>query len=222
MNPLLIIATANPHKVREIGQILHEMLPEVPVELRSAADFPWIESPVESGSTFAANALIKARAFAEATGRLALADDSGLVVDALDGRPGVQSARYAATTRTRIDRVLEEMAGVATSLRTARFECHMALVDGHGDHVIRQGTVHGLLTEAPRGDSGFGYDPIFELTEPEYRDRTMAELSSEEKNALSHRGRALRALAPILAASLRAGRVIHPEAGTDQNLPPSR
>ena len=219
MNLLLIIATANPHKVGEIGRILHEMLPEAPIELLSAADFPRIEPPAETGSTFAANALIKARAFAEATGRLALADDSGLVVDALNGRPGVQSARYAATTQARIDRVLDEMTGVARPRRTARFECSMALVDGQGCHAIRQGRVRGLLTEAPRGLSGFGYDPIFELTEPAFRGRAMAELSSEEKDALSHRGRALRALAPVLAASLRAGRIIDPEAGADQNLP---
>ncbi len=207
MNPRLLIATANSHKIEEIRQILRGALPGEALEVLSAADFPRIEPPEETGETFEANALIKARAYADQTGLLTLADDSGLVVDALGGRPGVRSARYAATVPACIERVLREMRDVEPPRRTARFECHLALVDGHGAYGVRRGLVHGILTPAPRGSAGFGYDPIFELTEPEYQGRTMAELSAAEKNSLSHRGRALRAMAPVLTASLRAGRL---------------
>ncbi len=199
----LLIASGNPHKAAELGQIMHEALAGVEFIILSAADFPGLEPPEETGATFAENALLKAHFYANASGLLTLADDSGLEVDALGGRPGVQSARYAATDQLRIARVLEELSGVPPERRKARFICVAALASPTGEALIRAGAVAGRITLAPRGTNGFGYDPIFELIEPPHAGRTTAELSPAQKNAISHRARALRAIAPELAARVR-------------------
>ncbi len=206
--PQLLIASNNRHKVDEIIQILQSSakLPE-PLEILCAADFPDIPAPEETGATFLENALIKAQAYAHATGILTLADDSGLAVEALGGRPGVQSARYAETTEARNAKVLEEMIGVPSENRGAAFVCVIALADGEGKTLTREGTVHGRITDAPRGANGFGYDPIFELMESDWAGQTTAELAAEQKNAISHRGRALQATAPALAQCLARGRI---------------
>lgn len=201
----LILGSANRHKVKEIERMLREELDGVEFELLSAADFPDIAEPEETGETFEANALLKARYYAEASGLPALADDSGLAVDALGGRPGIYSARYAETSAARNQRVLDEMKGVEEARRGAHFICVMALADPEGRAVTREGRVDGKITHAVRGEGGFGYDPIFELTETEYAGQTTAEISAEAKNALSHRGRALRAIAPAVRRSLLAG-----------------
>lgn len=203
--PRLLLATGNAHKVGEMHALITGLLPGLDFELLSAADFPDVPEPVEDGDTFEANSLIKAQAYAQATGLLTLADDSGLVVDALDGRPGIHSARYAETNDGRIQRVLDELQGVAPEKRTARFECVMALVASEGRSVTRRGKVEGMITAAPRGEGGFGYDPIFELRETALAGKTMAELTPEQKNGLSHRGRAMELIASALHASLVIG-----------------
>lgn len=196
----MILATRNAHKVRELGEILPEAaIHALPDE---------VELPPETGSTFEQNALIKARAAREATGEVVIADDSGLEVDDLDGRPGVYSARYAgenATDGENLAKVLADLdaatAGEADGdgSGSARYVCAIALVDDRGEHLFR-GTCEGRLIQHPRGDGGFGYDPAFvpEATGPEDQ-RTMAELSPDEKNAISHRGAAVRLLAEHLS-----------------------
>lgn len=186
----MILASRNPHKVREFG----ELLPGV--GLRPLPD--GVEPPPETGETFAENALIKARAAREATGMAVVADDSGIEVEALEGRPGVRSARYAGETATdeeNLARVLRDLAGSGGS-RSARYVCVLALVDEAGEEHLFEGECTGRLIPEPRGSGGFGYDPAFvpDDTGPG-DDRTMAELSPDEKNGLSHRGRAARALA---------------------------
>ena len=147
MNPphpaQLLIATGNIHKVREIGQILQALPGLEHLQLISAADFPQLEPPDESGKTFEANALLKACAYARSTGLLTLADDSGLVVEALGGRPGVYSARYAESSALANARLLEELRGVPSERRDARFECVMALADAQGGWVTRRGVLTG-------------------------------------------------------------------------------
>jgi len=204
----LLVASGNRHKIEEIRRILEKLTGTAGLRLLSAADFPRLAAPEENGATFEQNALIKARAWAEATGRLTLADDSGLVVDALGGRPGIHSARYAASDAECIARVLREMEGQPAERRAARFECVMALADPRGGAAIRRGVVHGRLATAPRGRGGFGYDPIFELTEGRHAGRTIAELTADDKNSISHRGRALAAIAPRIVRSLAQGRVV--------------
>lgn len=199
----LLIATGNRHKLEEIAAILRVLLPHTLFDFLCAGDFQQIPEPVEDGTTFEENALIKASTYAEATGLLTLADDSGLVIDALDGRPGIHSARYDKTPQARIDRVLRELDGVATAQRGARFVCAVALCDGAGRHVVRRGTVEGRITTAMRGADGFGYDPIFEVHEPQHGGLTLAELPAAEKNGLSHRARALVAVRSDLEAALR-------------------
>ena len=185
----LILSTRNAHKVRELEPLLapHELtlLPEE------------VELPPETGETIEANALIKARAAHQATGRPAVADDSGIAATALDGRPGVRSARYAgedATDEENLAKLLREVPpGGDTHVA---YECVLAYVDDDGE-LTAHGSCEGELTHDPRGDGGFGYDPAFV---PDDRDdgRTMAELSPQEKDAISHRGRAARALAERL------------------------
>lgn len=206
--PTLLVATGNRHKVREIEQILAHLAGGADFTLLSAADFPFIPAPEETGTTFEANALLKARAYAVASGLLVLADDSGLAVDALQGRPGVYSARYAPTSEAANARLLEALQGVEAGRRQARFECVAALADPHGGAAVRRGVLAGRIAAAPRGRGGFGYDPIFELTEGPHAGLTTAEIAAEEKNAISHRGRALASLAPLILRSLAAGRVV--------------
>jgi XTP/dITP diphosphohydrolase len=206
----LLLASGNAHKVRELRDLLGS-IPEIgAVEIVTPAAFAMVAEPRETGTTFEENALLKARYWAGVSGLPALADDSGLVVDALDGRPGVLSARYAADTGARNRRVLDELQGVPIEGRGARFVCVAALVDTRGRETLRRGEVEGRIGQTPRGTGGFGYDPIFELTETSYAGRTMAELSAEEKNGISHRGRAMAAIAGALAECLREGRIVKP------------
>lgn len=189
----LVLASANRGKVAEFRRILAGL----DVTLLDAGDvaLPEVE---ETGGTFAENALLKARAAAAATKLPCVADDSGLVVDALGGEPGVRSARYAGAhgdDRANLDLVLERMRGITA--RTARFVCVAALVAPDGQEWTAEGALPGLLTERPSGDHGFGYDPIFQ---PLGESRTTAEMAPEEKDAISHRGQAFRALRPAVAA----------------------
>jgi len=186
----VILASGNAHKVRELGEIL----PGIPLEPLPAG----VEMPPETGETFAENALIKARAVRAATGAVVIADDSGIEVDALDGRPGVRSARYAgedATDGENLARMLADLERAGGDGR-ARYVCVIALIDEDGREHLFEGTCEGRVTDEPRGDGGFGYDPAFvpDATGPD-DDRTAAELTPEEKHAISHRGAAARALA---------------------------
>jgi XTP/dITP diphosphohydrolase len=185
----LVFATGNPHKVEEVAAIL-------PGWSVTSKD-PGVE---ETGTTFEENALIKARAVALATGELAVADDSGIEIDALGGAPGIHSARWTAESDW-IPRVLQELSAAgadSASARGCRYVCAAAAVWPDGRDVVVRGTVEGVVADAPRGDGGFGYDPIMVPTEAGADGRTMAELSADEKHALSHRGRAFRALAELL------------------------
>lgn len=187
MEPDLVLATGNPAKVLEMSALLAG----VPFRLRSLGEFPGVIMPPEDGETYADNAVAKARAVAAATRRLALADDSGLEVDALDGRPGVRSARYGGPGLADGDRVrllLEAIRGVPPERRTARFRSAIAICDPAGGAQVVEGAVEGQLLDEPRGAGGFGYDPIF--CHPPSR-ATFAELSPALKNAVSHRGQAL-------------------------------
>ena len=179
----LVLATANPHKVREFGRLLDG----IEVEPLPAG----VTLPPETGDTFAANALIKARAAAAATGRPAFADDSGIEAEALGGRPGVRSARYAgehATDQENLDKLRAE----APAGSGLAYVCAIAHVDGDAEQVFEERCT-GRMAPEPRGERGFGYDPVF-LPDDRDDDRTMAELSDAEKDAISHRGRAARAL----------------------------
>ena len=192
-SPMLVVATRNAGKVREFD----DLLTGSGIQLRSLAEFPSAIDPEETGSTFEENALIKARAAVEVTGLWSLADDSGLCVDALDGRPGIHSARYAkGSDDTRWQRLLTELSEVPEPRRTARFVCVLALVGPDGQTVTVRGQCEGSIARSPRGEMGFGYDPVFALAPPEIR--TMAELSTAEKRAVSHRGQAFALLRPEL------------------------
>lgn len=189
----VVLATHNRHKVVELRRIMDG----APIELVSGLDLQ-IPDVEETGDTFADNALLKARACVEATGLPSVADDSGLVVDALRGAPGVRSARYAgegADDDANLRLVLERLGGATE--RSARFVCVAALVTPDGQEVTEDGVMEGVLTDAPRGDGGFGYDPIFVAVGEQ---RTNAELTPTEKDAISHRGAAFRALRPYLVA----------------------
>jgi len=200
MTHTILVATTNPGKVRELGALL-----EADVEWRSLGDFPGIAEVVEDGATFAENARKKATEYARATGLWTLADDSGLVVDALDGAPGVQSARFsgeraAGEDRSLLDhrnmaKVLELLEGVPRERRTARFVCCLCLASPEEVLIETEGTVEGLIGEREIGTNGFGYDPIFFVP---HLGKTAAQLVAEEKNAISHRGNAIRNLQPLL------------------------
>jgi XTP/dITP diphosphohydrolase len=195
----LVLATRNAAKLDELRRILE---PLVPVEVIGLGDVPAYEEVPETGATFEENALIKAREAAVRTGLPAVADDSGLTLDALNGMPGVLSARWAgsaASDAANLRLVLEQTADVPDSRRGAAFVCAAVLVTPDGaEHVVR-GTVTGTLLREPRGTNGFGYDPIFV---PDGETRTTAEMSPAEKDAISHRGKAFRALAPLIATTL--------------------
>jgi XTP/dITP diphosphohydrolase len=200
----IVLGTSNHGKLAE----LRALLSDLPVQLRSAAEVLG-EQPniVEDGATFEENALIKARAIARATRTLALADDSGLEVDALGGRPGVRSARFAherATDAESNAALLRELSEVEEGARGARFRCVLALVDPwHESEVhVAEGSCEGSIARAPRGNGGFGYDPLF-LVEGQ-DGKAMAELSELEKNRVSHRGRAVQALRAILLQLVNA------------------
>ena len=185
----IVLATRNRKKVEEISRVLQDHS----VELLSLVDFPHCPEVVEDGDTFQANAEKKAREVADFTGHYALADDSGLVVDALDGAPGIYSARYAgpeATDRANLQKVLSELKNRSTRLRTARFQCVISLATPGGEVKSFSGRVEGRIGESPQGENGFGYDPVFV---PDGHQITFAQMSDQQKDALSHRGRALEA-----------------------------
>jgi len=201
--PRLVLATHNAHKVRELRDILRPLLPGLHASDVVGAGDVGAEPPVEDGVTFAENALIKARALATATGLPAVADDSGLCVDVLGGAPGVFSARWSGRhgdDLANLELLLAQLAEVPAQHRGAHFACAAALVTPSGTEVVEEGTMPGVLLTAPRGDGGFGYDPILQ---PAGENRSAAELTAEEKNAISHRGKAFRALAPHIVAALR-------------------
>lgn len=182
----LLIATGNPGKVREYD----ELFSGLPVRCISPAEIEINLEVDESGSTYEDNATLKAVAFARASGLVTLADDSGLEVDALDGRPGLHSARYGGTGLGDADRwrmLLEELGETPWKERTARFRCVIAVASPDGELITASGTCEGVIAFGAVGENGFGYDPVFYLPE---HDCTMAQLPSETKNKISHRGRA--------------------------------
>uniref|UniRef100_A0A831T9L8 dITP/XTP pyrophosphatase n=1 Tax=Thermorudis peleae TaxID=1382356 RepID=A0A831T9L8_9BACT len=182
----IVLASSNPGKLRELQSLLP---PEV--EVVSAAE-AGVTLPPETGSTFAENALLKARAAAQQSGLIAIADDSGLEVDALGGEPGVRSARYAGPRASDADNIallLKRLEGVPEGRRTARFRAAVALVAPGGSEFLGEGVLEGQIVHAPRGQGGFGYDPVFQ---PLGENRTVAEMTLEEKNRVSHRAQALR------------------------------
>jgi XTP/dITP diphosphohydrolase len=198
----ILLATTNPHKVEEVSAILTPLGHEV----RSLASLPSVPpEPAEDADTFPGNARLKAVAYASATGLECLAEDSGLEVDALGGAPGVHSARYSGVGGTRSERdrannekLLRELRGVPLERRRARFVCAMCLAAPDGRILAEStGTYEGVIAEAEAGESGFGYDPLLFLPDA---GRTSAELTPEEKNARSHRGKAARARAERLRA----------------------
>ncbi|MGJ9529360.1 RdgB/HAM1 family non-canonical purine NTP pyrophosphatase [Actinotignum sp. GS-2025a] len=195
----VVVATGNAHKVTELRNILAPWLQEI--ELVSGAEFA-VSEPVEDGTTFAQNALIKARAYARATGLPAIADDSGLCVDILGGAPGIFSARWSGhhgDDAANRQLLLAQLADVGPANRGAHFHCAAALVTPEGREEVREGEMPGSLLTAERGSGGFGYDPIFA---PAGYSRSNAELSPEEKDAISHRGKAFAQLAPVLVQVL--------------------
>ena len=184
----LIIASNNKHKIREIKEILGGKFDEIVSLRESGID----HETVEDGKTFAENAYKKAREIAEISGEASLADDSGICIDALDGAPGIFSARFAGehgNDEANNKLVLEKLAG--KSNRSAHYTCAISLVYPDGTHVSSEGYMYGDITESPRGEGGFGYDPLFVL---KGESRTVAEMTEEEKNAVSHRRRALDAI----------------------------
>jgi XTP/dITP diphosphohydrolase len=188
------VATLNRAKGRELGALLAG----IPYDIVLLADVPGAALPEEGGRSYAENALVKARAAARFTGALSVGDDSGLEVDALDGAPGVFSARFGGgdlDDRARTARLLEALRPVPDGGRTARFRCVIAVVDPVGNEHTVEGVLEGEITRAPRGTGGFGYDPVF-LYPP--LGRTLAEISSEEKAKVSHRGRAVASLKRLL------------------------
>lgn len=202
----VVLATHNRHKLAELQEILGEVLS--PEQVASAADLELVDV-VEDGVTFAENALLKARYVARRTGRIAVADDSGLSVDVLGGAPGIFSARWSGRhgdDSANLQLLLAQLSDIPDAHRAAGFICAAAMVvprelrpDGQPLEVVELGELRGRLLRQPRGDSGFGYDPILQPTGEE---RSCAELSPAEKNAISHRGRAFRRLVPHLQASL--------------------
>jgi XTP/dITP diphosphohydrolase len=195
----VVVATSNPGKLAEIRSALALPGWEFVTPADLDADAPEVE---ESGDSFSENAFLKASAYHALFGLPALADDSGLVVDALGGRPGVRSSRYAGEKAADADnnrKLLEELDGFGPEMRAARFQCVVALIDGNGETTTACGTCEGQIGFTPKGRGGFGYDPLF--LPGETPGRTMAELELAEKNAISHRGKALRALKDRLATS---------------------
>ncbi len=197
----VLIATQNAGKVREFRRLLAQ----VPALFVGLEELPRIAAPEEDGSTFLANAITKARYYSQHFGEIALADDSGLVVDALDGAPGVHSARYGGDGLSDMDRLhllLDNLEGVPKEHRAARFECAIAVANPEcqDDFMHTTGTVEGRIIFEPRGCNGFGYDPIFV---PAGETRTTAEMSADEKDSLSHRARAIEAIVPALNGLIR-------------------
>jgi XTP/dITP diphosphohydrolase len=197
VTPRVVLATRNAHKVMEVRRILAET--GVDVDLVGVDAFPDVPDVAETGITFEENSLLKARAVSLATGLPAIADDSGLAVDVLGGMPGVFSARWAGRhgdDEANLELVLAQLADVFDEHRAASFVCVAAFAHGSDLEFVAKGELSGRLTQTPRGSNGFGYDPIFV---PDGESRTTAEMSPAEKDAISHRGRAFRALAQAMA-----------------------
>jgi XTP/dITP diphosphohydrolase len=204
MKRKILVATTNPGKIAELKAML-----DIDVELVGLADFEGIAEIEEDGVTFAENARKKAVGYAKATGLWTVADDSGLVVDALDGAPGVKSARFSGAKdrdRTLLDhrnmaKVLKLLEGVPTEKRTARFVCALCLASPEKILIETEGTLEGLIAEQEVGENGFGYDPIFFVPD---LNKTVAQLTREEKNAISHRGNAIRKLTALFIQLLHS------------------
>lgn len=195
----IILATRNEDKVREIGHILGSL----PLTLVSLKDFPGVPEIVEDGATYIENARKKALAVQQHTGLSSLADDSGLEVEALDGRPGIVSRRFAGPSATYADnnlKLVEYMKDIPFEARKARFVCVAALATADGEVRFTEGELRGYIAEAPRGEGGFGYDPLFYL--PEYG-KTVAELDAETKNVISHRAKAMVAMRHVIQSLAR-------------------
>jgi XTP/dITP diphosphohydrolase len=207
MKRKILVATTNPGKIAELRAML-----DADVDWVSLSDFSDLAEIEEDGTTFAENARKKALGYAKATDLWTIADDSGLVVDALGGEPGVKSSRFSGETakgqdRTLIDhrnmaKVLQLLKGVPKEVRTARFVCHLCLASPEKVLIETQGMLEGLIAEKEIGDSGFGYDPIFFV--PSLH-KTVGQLTAAEKNAISHRGEAIRKLKPLLEELLKSG-----------------
>lgn len=194
MSEVIVLATKNPGKVFEISTLLKGL----PYRIKTTDDYPGSPDVEETGDTLEENALLKARAICDFTGETALADDSGLEVDVLDGRPGVYSARYAGPdgiAQENIEKLLQEMAQVPFENRVAHFRCVIALVSPNGSEKVAEGSCEGVIAFETSGREGFGYDPVFI---PNGGTRTFAEMSKEEKNRISHRGIALGKLQEVL------------------------
>ncbi len=195
----LVIATLNQNKLKEFKDLLKDF----PVTILSLKDFPPISPMVEDGTSFYENALKKATIVARYTGKLAVADDSGIEVEALGGRPGVFSSRFAgekASDKENNAKLLKELEGVLPEKRGACFKCVLVVARPGGETASVAGECRGVITNEPRGHYGFGYDPIFLV--PEYN-QTFSEITPEEKNSISHRARALQKLLEILPAYLK-------------------
>jgi XTP/dITP diphosphohydrolase len=201
----MVLATRNAHKVRELREILAEVVEDLGLEVVGMEQFPDVADVVESGVTFVENATLKAVAAAEETGLPAVADDSGLAVDVLGGAPGVFSARWSGRHGddvANLELLLAQIADVPDEHRGAAFVCAAVLAMPDGRTWAREGRMPGRVARAPRGSHGFGYDPVLEVDGDV---RTAAELTPPEKNAISHRGLAFRALAPDLREALGRG-----------------
>jgi XTP/dITP diphosphohydrolase len=211
MSPRIFLASRNRTKIQEMERILREHVPDV--EVIGIDDVPAYDEPVEDRPSFEGNALLKARAAVAATGLPSLADDSGLCVDALNGMPGVLSARWAgrpdAPDKDDLNNrlLLAQLGDVPDSRRRAHFECAVAFArpgpDGAAAEIVVHGRMSGRVLREDRGSGGFGYDVLFVADEHNHPERTSAELTPEEKDAISHRGRALREIAPLVAATFR-------------------
>ena len=190
----VIIATSNEGKLKEFKELMRDL----PVEVKSLKDYPIISDIEENGSTFAENAFIKASTVYEQTGCICIADDSGLEVDALHGAPGIYSARYAGENKddqANNKKLLDAMEAVPTDQRGAQFHCAIVAIDSNGIRYDAEGIVRGSILYAPQGENGFGYDPLFYLSDFEC---TTAQLSMDQKNKISHRGIAVRKIVDIL------------------------
>ena len=212
--PRLVLATRNQGKLRELRELLRGQVPGLDVDTQVIdAETAGAPDVAETGTTFEANALLKARAVADATGLPAVADDSGLAVDVLGGAPGIFSARWAGRhgdDSANLQLLLAQLADIAPEHRGAAFVCAAALaLPGEAGEHVETGELRGTLLRAPRGTGGFGYDPILA---PQGSERSTAELAPEEKNAISHRGQAFRALLPALVRALDPASVQPPPA----------
>lgn len=197
----IIIATKNKGKAKEFT----ELFGPLGFKVKTLLDYPDAPDIEETGKTFTENALLKAQGIAKLYQKIVIADDSGLVIDALNGRPGVYSARYAGeekNDKANIQKVLSEMKDIPQDRRTAHFHCTLALVQLGTAPITVDGICEGLILTEKRGNNGFGYDPIFYVSQ---LDKTMAEMTPEEKNKISHRGNAIRALYEIIQEAMKKG-----------------